>query len=114
MTPKPTKKAPARSGGGAKPKTLVAQVEAAVKAAPWITAADQATVALAVKLARELEFEVDPRLGKLLVDVLSSLGLTVAGRGTKPQEPEREVSHLEELRKRSAARRHPTAAAGNP
>lgn len=94
---------PKRSGSPTRSKSLVDEVKAAVKAAPWITAADQATVALAIRLARELESEIDARRGALLVNVLGSLGLTVAGRGAKPQEPSREENPLDAIRQRATA-----------
>lgn len=109
METKPNRSKPKPKVVPAKPRALVDEVAAAVKAASWITPADQAAVALAIKLARQLEVEVDARLGKLLVDVLGSLGLTVAGRGTKPQEVEREVNPLDALRERAAGRSNPTA-----
>lgn len=113
MTAKANQAKPKAPRGETKPRTLVDEVKAAVASAPWITKADTATVALAIRLAREIEADLDPRLGKLLVDVLSALGLTVAGRGTKPEEPAKEVSSLDVLRQR-ATQRHTHTAPGNP
>lgn len=72
------------------PKKLAEQLEKSLTAAVWITEADGAAVALAFKLAHACD-EVASRelapLARLLADVLGDLGLTIAGRATKPEVP---------------------------
>lgn len=75
----------------------------ALEAATWITKADLAAVNLARHLIDSLRAEFDTRNAKLLLDVLTSLGMTVAGRAGKP-EPEQEVSPLDRIKQRSALR----------
>lgn len=69
---------------------LPGTLDESLKAAPWITPADAAAVALAYKLAAACE-EVSSRelapLARLLADVLDSLGLTISGRASKPEAP---------------------------
>lgn len=93
-----------------KPATLVDQLEASIKAAPWLTPADLAAVEIARGLARQL-LELDPEtqvrdrvaLARALAEVLKELGLSVAGRVGKP-EPAKEVTPLDALRARQAVR----------
>lgn len=75
----------------------------ALRSATWISGADLATVELARHLIDSLMLEFDHRTAKLLLDTLGALGMTVAGRGMKPQ-PEGEVSPLDRIRQRSSLR----------
>lgn len=84
----------------------------ALQACPWITPADLATVALARWLIGEIVSSGDAKSGKLLLDVLTSLGMTVAGRAGKP-EVESEDDPLDRIRRRSALRVH-AAQTSNP
>lgn len=101
--PKPKKPKPV-------PLNLVDQLEASIKAAPWLTTADLAAVQLARSLAKGL-LEVEPEtpvrdrvaLARAFAEVLKDLGLSVAGRVGKP-EPAREVTPLDALRNRQAVR----------
>ena len=89
MPPKPT-------------NSLQSALAASLKAAPWITNADQATVRLAEILVDDM-LAADGRdriaIAKQLNDVLASLGLTVSGRAGKPDQPKAtEVNPLDEIR----------------
>ena len=90
-------------------QTLLDHLEASVKAATWLTAADAASVELARILATNLMASTDHRetagLAKQLNDVLQSLGLNVAGRTGKAEAPKAgEVNPLHAIRKEAAAR----------
>lgn len=86
---------------------LVKKLEGAVKAANWLTPADQAQIEVAYLLATRLSVSVDHKeivdLSKTLTEVLRSLGLNIAGR-TGKAEPELGVSPLDEIKKRSSVR----------
>ena len=83
--------------------TLRGQLEAALKAAPWITPADSGAVALALLLADEITNRDDgsplPRLAAELRALLKDLGLSVAGR-TDPAETQMQGTPLDALRAR--------------
>jgi hypothetical protein len=82
------------------------EIEGSVKAATWLTVADAGAVAVAYKLADELDQSTDVsqmvQLSRALQGMLTALGMTVAGRIGKA-EPEEEVNPLENLRKRASA-----------
>lgn len=89
--------------------TLLDHLDASVKAAVWLTAADAAAVKLARMLAGALMDAEENRdrvaLSKQLNDVLQSLGLNVAGRTGKAEAPKAgEVNPLNAIRKEAAAR----------
>ncbi|MGI9143414.1 MAG: terminase small subunit [Fluviibacter sp.] len=82
-------------------------LEKALKSAPWITAADAASVRVAKMLAATLDAASDLKdivmISKQLNDVLGSLGMNPAGRAGKPETPKSmEVNPLDVLRKTSA------------
>jgi len=81
------------------------EIAGSVRAASWLTEADAGAVAIAYRLADELDQCVDVgqmvHLSKALQSILTALGLTVAGRVGKA-EPEEEVNPLEGLRKRAS------------
>jgi hypothetical protein len=89
------------------PKPILGQLESAlfrsVKAAKWLTAADEVSIEWAFKLARFLDASSDEqtvlRLGKLFETVTRDLGLSISGRDAKVQEPRSEVSPLDQIRK---------------
>jgi hypothetical protein len=87
-------------------KLVTPEVEASVKAATWLTAADAGAVAVALRLANELDDSTDVaqmvHLSKAIQGILTALGMTVAGRVGKA-EPDEEVNPLESLRKRASA-----------
>jgi hypothetical protein len=82
------------------------EIEGSVKAATWLTVADAGAVAVAYKLADELDNATDVsqmvQLSKALQGMLTALGMTVAGRIGKA-EPEEEVNPLDDLRKRATS-----------
>ena len=89
------------------PEPTVGQLESAlersVKAAKWLTPADEVSIQWAFKLARFLDASSDEqtvlRLGKLFETVTRDLGLSISGRDAKVQEPRSEVSPLDAIRK---------------
>jgi hypothetical protein len=89
------------------PKPMVGQLESAlsrsIKAAKWLTPADEVSIEWAFKLARFLDAAEDEqtvlRLGKLFETVTRDLGLSISGRDAKVQEPRSEVSPLDAIRK---------------
>lgn len=85
-------------------KSTREQIEGSVKAASWLTEADAGAVAIAYKLADELDRATEVgelvHLSKALQGMLTALGMTVAGRVGKA-EPEEEVNPLDALRKRA-------------
>jgi hypothetical protein len=87
-------------------KLVTPEIEASVKAATWLTEADAGAVAVAIRLANELDESVDVaqmvHLSKAIQGILTALGMTVAGRVGKA-EPDEEVSPLDSLRKRASA-----------
>ena len=98
MTTDPNQSSPVDIGG------LTKQVRSSVASASWLTKSDDAAVELALMLASRIDAEgslMSPRdlttVSNALAGVLRDLGLSVAGRGGKP-EPAREVSPLDELR----------------
>lgn len=74
-----------------------------IKAAKWLTPADEVSIEWAKKLARFLDASDDEqtvlRLGKLFETVTRDLGLSISGRDAKVQEPRLEVSPLDAIRK---------------
>ena len=87
-------------------KLVSPEIEASVRAATWLTEADAGAVAVALRLANELDESTDVaqmvHLSKAIQGILTALGMTVAGRVGKA-EPDEEVNPLESLRKRAAA-----------
>ena len=87
-------------------KSTREQIEGSVKAASWLTEADAGAVAIAYKLADELDQATEVsdlvQLSKALQGMLTALGMTVAGRVGKA-EPEEEVNPLDALRKRATS-----------
>lgn len=87
-------------------KLVTPEIEASVKAASWLTEADAGAVAVALRLANELDESVDVaqmvHLSKAIQGMLTALGMTVAGRVGKA-EPDEEVNPLDSLRKRASA-----------
>ena len=87
-------------------KLVKPEIEASVKAATWLTEADAGAVAVALRLADELDNSTDVgqmvHLSKAIQGILTALGMTVAGRVGKA-EPEEEVNPLDSLRKRASA-----------
>ena len=89
------------------PKPILGQLESAlsrsIKAAKWLTPADEVSIEWAYKLARFLDGAEDEqtvlRLGKLFETVTRDLGLSISGRDAKVQEPRSEVSPLDAIRK---------------
>lgn len=81
---------------------------AAVDAAPWLTDADQAAVELALQLGRLYVDEPSPATARVLVQLLTSLGLTVAGRPTPPPS-QQEVDPLHAIQERARLRLVDTA-----
>ena len=107
MNPEATRSEPAQL------ETLSLEAfDRALEACPWITPADLVTVNLARWLIVETVSSGDTKSGKLLLDVLTSLGMTVAGRAGKP-EVESEDDPLERIRRRSNLRTH-SAETPNP
>lgn len=87
-------------------EALQNSLEQSLKAAKWLTEADAAAVELARVLIDKMG-KVEPRemttIGRLLNDVLKDLGLSVAGRGGKP-EIEAEENKLDEIKQAAAGR----------
>jgi hypothetical protein len=87
-------------------KLVTPEIEASVRAASWLTEADAGAVAVAIRLANELDESTDVaqmvHLSKAIQGILTALGMTVAGRVGKA-EPDEEVNPLDSLRKRAAA-----------
>jgi hypothetical protein len=87
-------------------KLVTPEIEASVKAATWLTEADAGAVAVALRLANELDESTDVaqmvHLSKAIQGMLTALGMTVAGRVGKA-EPDEEVNPLDALRKRASA-----------
>jgi hypothetical protein len=89
------------------PEPTVGQLESAlgrsIKAAKWLTPADEVSIEWAFKLSRFLDASSDEqtvlRLGKLFETVTRDLGLSISGRDAKVQEPRSEVSPLDAIRK---------------
>ena len=89
------------------PKPVLGVLENAllnsIKAATWLTPADEVSIEWAKKLARFLDASNDEqtvlRLGKLFETVTRDLGLSISGRDAKVQEPRSEVSPLDAIRK---------------
>ena len=88
------------------PKPILGQLESAlsrsIKAAKWLTPADEVSIEWAYKLARFLDGAEDEqtvlRLGKLFETVTRDLGLSISGRDAKVQEPRSGVSPLDAIR----------------
>jgi hypothetical protein len=82
---------------------LESALSRSVKAAKWLTPADEISIEWALKLARFLDASDDEqtvlRLGKLFETVTRDLGLSISGRDAKVQEPRSEVSPLDAIRK---------------
>jgi hypothetical protein len=82
---------------------LESALERSLKAAKWLTPADEVSMEWARKLARFLDASSDEqtvlRLGKLFETVTRDLGLSISGRDAKVQEPRSEVSPLDAIRK---------------
>ena len=82
---------------------LETALERSIKAAKWLTSADEVSIQWAFKLARLLDLSTDEqtvlRLGKLFETVTRDLGLSISGRDAKVQEPRNEVSPLDAIRK---------------
>ena len=92
----------------AKTHTVTAQLEASLKSASWLLAADGAAIQVARRLASALDSASDPReivaLAKQLNDVLQSLGMNVAGRTGKAEAPKKEVNPLDEIKAKAQIR----------
>jgi len=88
------------------PKSTMGQLESAlsrsIKAAKWLTPADEVSIEWAFKLSRFLDGAEDEqtvlRLGKLFETVTRDLGLSISGRDAKVQEPRSGVSPLDAIR----------------
>ena len=85
-------------------------VISAVDQAPWISPADSGAVALAIKLARDIdrtgtdEATQMAALARTLLATLAAIGLTVAGRIQSDTLPPSEENPLDVLRSRAAGR----------
>lgn len=86
--------------------TLLQSVDAAVSAAEWLTPADGAAVHWLRHLAQSIDQDPEniPKLGKLFESALSVLGLTIAGRSVKPENPRKVVNRLDEIKQKAIAR----------
>jgi hypothetical protein len=84
------------------PDTLENALDSSLANSSWLTPADNVTVAWARYLARKLDGTFDiqevAKLGKLFETVTRDLGLSIAGRAAKPDEPTKEVSPLDQIR----------------
>jgi hypothetical protein len=85
-------------------------VNDAVTAADWITPADAAAVALALRLAADVD-RCSPddatqmaALSRTLLNCLAAIGLTVAGRVQADTPPPQQENPLDALRARAAGR----------
>ena len=82
---------------------LESALSRSIKAAKWLTPADEVSIEWAFKLSRFLDGAEDEqtvlRLGKLFETVTRDLGLSISGRDAKVQEPRSEVSPLDAIRK---------------
>jgi hypothetical protein len=82
----------------------------AVAQAPWLTDADRGAVALAVRLARDVDRTTADdaaqlaSLARTLLATLGSLGLTVTGRVQSDTPPAPQENPLDALRARAAGR----------
>jgi hypothetical protein len=96
---------------------LKSALRTSVAAANWLTDADGVTIEwaffLADKLDRTTELADIARLGKLFETCTRDLGLSIAGRAAKPDEPIKEKSPLDAIRKAVADRKSETKTA-NP
>lgn len=92
----------------AKPRTVTAQLEGALKSATWLIDADAAAVEIARRLAIALDQADDHRdivvIAKQLNDVLGSLGMNVGGRTGKAEAPKKEVSPLDAIKAQNKTR----------
>lgn len=86
--------------------TLLASVDAAVASAGWITPADGAAVNWLRHLASLIDRDPEQiaKVGKLFESAMSVLGLNIAGRNVKPENPKKDVNRLDEIKKESADR----------
>jgi hypothetical protein len=114
----PTNTTKTRQGSPADIEGLLkSALRASVAAATWLTDADGVTIEwaffLADKLDRTTELADIARLGKLFETCTRDLGLSIAGRAAKPDEPVREESPLDEIRK-AVADRKSQAKTANP
>lgn len=86
--------------------SLTASVERAVASAEWLTPADAAAVYWLRHLAAIIDNDPEqiPKVGKLFESAMSVLGLTIAGRSVKPENPKKDVNRLDEIKKQSIDR----------
>ena len=84
------------------PDSLQSSLARSLESASWLTEADSVSVAWAYYLARRLDDGAEPgdvaRYGKLFETVTRDLGLSIAGRLGKPDEPQKELSPLDVIR----------------
>lgn len=95
-------------------QTVTGQLEASLKSATWLIAADGAAIQVARRLAVALDAADDLReivtIAKQLNDVLGTLGMNVSGRTGKAEAPKREVNPLDEIKAKNQIRKSvPTA-----
>ena len=87
---------------------VASAVYEAVMAAEWLTPADGAAVALASRLAADIDSCDDAQqiasLSRTLLAVLAAIGLTVAGRTSTDTPPPAQENPLDALRARAAGR----------
>lgn len=84
------------------PRTLLEALDSSLLNSSWLTPADEVSIQwakyLAAKLDNTTELQEVAKIGKLFETVTRDLGLSIAGRSTKPDEPQREVSPLDQIR----------------
>ncbi len=84
------------------PDSLQSSLAVSLESASWLTNADAVSIAWAFYLAKRLDEFAEPgdvaRYGKLFETVTRDLGLSIAGRLGKPDEPSKELSPLDVIR----------------
>lgn len=84
------------------PRTLLEALDLSLANSSWLTLADEVSIQWAKYLASKLDNTLDlqevAKIGKLFETVTKDLGLSIAGRAAKPDEPQREVSPLDQIR----------------
>ncbi len=97
------------------PRTLLEALDSSLANSSWLTPADEVSIQwakfLASKLDNTLDLQEVAKIGKLFETVTRDLGLSIAGRAAKPDEPRTEVSPLDQIRLQATSRESKTKSA---